>query len=540
MGFSYIYAQSDLDCIIDKGIVNNDVLIYGLEDISLKGIKEFKGELSMSGVDSVDLCNVEIIGGPFIVYTGYSCPLTINLSKLKYVGGDVCLSGTPLSSLGLLEHVGGNLNLKDTDIEDLSKLKYIGGNLYLPATLKEKVDLTNVEIKGCVKYFKSTKGKNYAYLRGLVKSEIKIPVVSPQYESDDPYFIPKVSPEEIEKRHAFYRYFKQNFEKGVVIDVKEILEYPEWLLNELVSDKTIPLTLLLEKYDRLIKAYPGLDFIAPHSFRFNSERYDLGWELCKRKQLLDISDIGYFEEKLGRPLFNVELLLRLEGAVELSPWGKQHLEDIIPFINAQFEAFEKKWGNRFLQVFVSPQYNPKGEYDFYKQFYVSESEFAFYNGLEYDKFLPTNYEKPPHHVVIHAIKGQCKQFTIDAEDNYRRSIGMPLVGEFWRSETELYYSIKEAFKDTEVKQHVSPKWLGRQHLDVYMPEYNIGIEYQGAQHYRPVEYFGGMESFIKGQERDERKRRLCAENDCKLIYVDEGYKLIDVLNQIKQQIHLIN
>ena len=116
---------------------------------------------------------------------------------------------------------------------------------------------------------------------------------------------------------------------------------------------------------------------------------------------------------------------------------------------------------------------------------------------------------------------------------------MPLVGEFWRSETELYYSIKEAFKDTEVKQHVSPKWLGRQHLDVYMPEYNIGIEYQGAQHYRPVEYFGGMESFIKGQERDERKRRLCAENDCKLIYVDEGYKLIDVLNQIKQQIHLI-
>ena len=125
---------------------------------------------------------------------------------------------------------------------------------------------------------------------------------------------------------------------------------------------------------------------------------------------------------------------------------------------------------------------------------------------------------------------------MDAEDAYRESIGMPKIGEYWRSETELYYSIKEAFENIEVKQHHSPRWLGLQHLDIYIPQYNIGIEYQGIQHYKPVDYFGGEEAFLKGQERDARKRRLCEENDCILIYVDEGYDLNAVVREIDESI----
>lgn len=42
--------------------------------------------------------------------------------------------------------------------------------------------------------------------------------------------------------------------------------------------------------------------------------------------------------------------------------------------------------------------------------------------------------------------------------------------------------------------------------DFYLPDYNILIEYQGEQHERPVEHFGGEEQFKTQIEHDKRKR----------------------------------
>lgn len=57
-----------------------------------------------------------------------------------------------------------------------------------------------------------------------------------------------------------------------------------------------------------------------------------------------------------------------------------------------------------------------------------------------------------------------------------------------------------------------------QRLDFYIPEYNIRIECQGGQHFRPVEYFGGEKELKKRQELDERKYNLCKENNVKILY----------------------
>ena len=305
----------------------------------------------------------------------------------------------------------------------------------------------------------------------------------------------------------------------------------------MIEDEEKPFTSWMDDYDRLIRAYPQLSADAAYQIRWSNKRFDLGWELAKRKTYIDISDIGYYEEKLSKELFDVDILLSMEGAILLSPWGKQHLKEIIPFIHNNLISFQNQWNRRFLQVFVNPDLNPKKDYLFYKQFYNSEEQFNYYNKIEYGKFIPTNFERPLPTLVERAVFEQCKKFTIDAEDSYRESIGMPKIGEFWRSETELYYSIKEAFKGIEVKQHASPRWLGRQHLDVYLPEYNIGLEYQGVQHYHPVDFFGGEEAFKNGQERDARKKMLCEDNDCVLLYVDEGYELEEIIDIIRQTIN---
>ena len=68
-------------------------------------------------------------------------------------------------------------------------------------------------------------------------------------------------------------------------------------------------------------------------------------------------------------------------------------------------------------------------------------------------------------------------------------------------------------------------------LDFYLPEYNIGIECQGRQHFMPVPDFGGEKQFIDTVERDKKKLQLCKENGVKLLYYDSNLKHSTFLNE---------
>ncbi len=109
-----------------------------------------------------------------------------------------------------------------------------------------------------------------------------------------------------------------------------------------------------------------------------------------------------------------------------------------------------------------------------------------------------------------------------AENNIREKYGVPLIGEGWISETTMFKNLQEIFPDLEVIHHGRPDWLGRMHLDVYIPEIKVAFEYQGKQHSQPVEYFGGQDAFEQGQKRDEQKAALCLENGVELFYIHEG------------------
>ena len=62
------------------------------------------------------------------------------------------------------------------------------------------------------------------------------------------------------------------------------------------------------------------------------------------------------------------------------------------------------------------------------------------------------------------------------------------------------------------------KWLGRQKLDFYLPKYNIAIECQGIQHFVPNERLGGEDGYTDCVKRDKAKKRLCKENNVRLLY----------------------
>jgi hypothetical protein len=113
---------------------------------------------------------------------------------------------------------------------------------------------------------------------------------------------------------------------------------------------------------------------------------------------------------------------------------------------------------------------------------------------------------------------------------------MPSVGEGWVSEVLLLKLVREAFPEVRVVHQGRPEWLGQQSLDIYIPDHNVGIEYQGAQHSGPVSLFGGDLAYQRQVERDTRKRALCHSNGCELIEVHPGYELSEVVEQIRQAI----
>ena len=56
-------------------------------------------------------------------------------------------------------------------------------------------------------------------------------------------------------------------------------------------------------------------------------------------------------------------------------------------------------------------------------------------------------------------------------------------------------------------------------FDFYIPDANICIEFNGLQHYKPIEYFGGKKEFEKRKINDKIKQDYCIENSIELIKI---------------------
>ena len=66
--------------------------------------------------------------------------------------------------------------------------------------------------------------------------------------------------------------------------------------------------------------------------------------------------------------------------------------------------------------------------------------------------------------------------------------------------------------------------------DFYIPDYNLLIEYNGEQHYKPINIFGGEEKFKIQQEHDKRKRKYAENNG--FLFLEIGYWDFDNIENI--------
>ncbi len=96
----------------------------------------------------------------------------------------------------------------------------------------------------------------------------------------------------------------------------------------------------------------------------------------------------------------------------------------------------------------------------------------------------------------------------------------------------LYEKLIKTFPKLDILYEVNNRivsWLDLQRFDIYIPSLNIAIEYDGIQHYIPVEHFGGELGLKQTQERDKLKEQKCKENGCKLFRLKYDYTNKDYL-----------
>jgi len=69
-------------------------------------------------------------------------------------------------------------------------------------------------------------------------------------------------------------------------------------------------------------------------------------------------------------------------------------------------------------------------------------------------------------------------------------------------------------------------------FDFYLPNNNVLIEYDGRQHYKPIDFFGGEKGLKYRRQNDAIKNKYCKDNNIKLIRIKYNENIEDKLTEI--------
>lgn len=260
--------------------------------------------------------------------------------------------------------------------------------------------------------------------------------------------------------------------------------------------------LALEKYDKYLELTQinSSEDIFKTATHAHNVRCNVFWLLGKSPQPEDLIKMSNF------------------NPTKFTLKHSELFKNCLDIIFDQIEKEEGSWLNRF---FVS-KINAK-QYEHYLF-----SGVPFHMSYQKDSLKFKTYAFYSSSSFLNLIKNAARQ----AENKLREIKGIPKIGEGWISETELYHAIREAFPQTKVVHHGYPSWLGRQHLDIWLPRWKIAVEYQGKQHFEPVDFFGGEDGYKRTVERDETKKLLCEANNVRLIEATENTSHRHIIEKI--------
>ncbi len=146
-------------------------------------------------------------------------------------------------------------------------------------------------------------------------------------------------------------------------------------------------------------------------------------------------------------------------------------------------------------------------------------------------------EAYPESYMVNTEKAKqiSRQISQTVENSVRMQLGFKKIGDAWISETILYEIVRQIFEGEDIERHYRPSWLEGLELDIYVPGHKVAFEYQGIQHFRAVDHWGGEKQLRKQQEHDARKKKTCLERGINLICINYYEPLTTefVINRLK-------
>jgi len=97
----------------------------------------------------------------------------------------------------------------------------------------------------------------------------------------------------------------------------------------------------------------------------------------------------------------------------------------------------------------------------------------------------------------------------------------------WLTHRGIQYYSEHCFKDCRDKNPLP--------FDFYIPKYNTVIEYDGAQHFAPNEFFGGKAAFETTRRHDRLKDEYCSKYNIRLIRIPH-WKFDDIDSILSNQL----
>jgi len=366
--------------------------------------------------------------------------------------------------------------------------------------------------------------------------------------------------DEVTPRHrTFYEYWQERLEKGDFVNIGDnvgyVFMYMKLGIKQFKKDKDIK--CLRKSFHKLQSAYGEKKdvqmflggwllhaylFLGDYAGAWNS-RKDMGYY-----EFLDISDVVFFDRQCGGVSIDGQAVMSIlkNNSAILTEFGKEHQTEIASIATAFLRSYHGSHGKNLIESlyerFTSASSSEETEQP--KCTKVFDLFALPCPGIHSDNEFSMRAIRPASEWDIHyiavsqtieaGIKVVLQTVVRECENIVREEKGLPKVGEGWISETRLFRDLCVSFPNERVVHQARPAWLGQQHLDIYFPARNVAVEYQGAQHESPIEFFGGEEAFKRQQERDRRKRRLCKEHGCRLIYAYPDCDISNIERRIRE------
>lgn len=132
--------------------------------------------------------------------------------------------------------------------------------------------------------------------------------------------------------------------------------------------------------------------------------------------------------------------------------------------------------------------------------------------------------------IVCPTHGEFYQFPL----HHIKGVGCPMCNQSKGERMIEKYLLDNKINFISQKKFEDCKYINNLVFDFYLPKYNACIEFNGIQHYYPIDIFGGKANLDIIIKRDKIKEEYCELNNINLIVIKQDKKHIDIKDVDKQ------